>query len=101
MPLTPYVNAVLVFYASDADATGAYTVNVIAHEENPRFARGEWETMRQSLEPIGSMPPADVEFDEGADFRVRTLGIERYAVRRAANSLLTGLSSRSHAGRRY
>jgi hypothetical protein len=41
--------------------------------------RGECDAMRESLEPTGSIPVSDVEFDEGAGFRIRTLGIEHYA----------------------
>ena len=79
MGLMPHVDAVLVFDASEADDTGEYTIYSIAPDENERFMRGEWDAMKESLEPTGCIPVSDVEFDESAGFRIRTLGIERYA----------------------
>jgi hypothetical protein len=53
MTSSAYVNPVLALDASDADATGAYACTR-SLEENARFARGEWETMRQSLNRPGA-----------------------------------------------
>jgi hypothetical protein len=79
MPLLPHVDAVLVFDASAADESGVYTIYSIEPGENERFKRGEWDAMRESLTPTGHVPVTDVEFDEATGFRVRTLGIERFA----------------------
>ena len=79
MTLMPHVDAVLVFDASDADATGIYTIYSIEPDENERFKRGEWDAMRETLTPTGQIPVTDVEFDETTGLRVRTLGIERFA----------------------
>lgn len=79
MPLMPYVDAVLVFDASDADTTGAYTIYSIEPDQNDRFKRGEWDHLRESLAPTGHIPVSDVEFDEATGFRTRTYGIEKFA----------------------
>ena len=79
MTLMPHVDAVLVFDASAADETGAYTIYSIEPGENERFKRGEWDAMRESLTPTGHVPVTEVEFDETTGLRVRTLGIERFA----------------------
>jgi hypothetical protein len=79
MTLMPHVDAVLVFDASDTDKKGVYTIYSIEPDENERFKRGEWDAMRESLTPTGQVPVTDVEFDETTGFRVRTLGIERFA----------------------
>ena len=77
MTLMPH-DAVLVFDASDAEATGAYEVYSIAPSEQGRLW-GEWDVIRASLTPKGRIPLTDVEFDETTGFRIRTLGIERFA----------------------
>lgn len=79
MSLMPHVDAVLVFDGSEADESGAYMIYSITAVENERFKRGEWESMRESLTPTGSVPVTDVDFDETTGFRVGTLGIERFA----------------------
>ena len=79
MTLMPHVDAVLVFDASEADETGAYTIYSIEPAENERFKRGQWDAMRESLTPTGHVPVTDVEFDETTGFKVRTLGVERFA----------------------
>lgn len=79
MTLMPHVDAVLVFDATDADATGEYTIYSIEPRENDRFKRGEWERMKAALAPRGHVPVTDVEFDEASGLRVRTYGIERFA----------------------
>jgi hypothetical protein len=35
--------------------------------------------IRAGLTPIGRIPVSEVKFDESTGFRIRTLGIERYA----------------------
>jgi len=79
MGLMPYVDAVLVFDARETDDTGEYTIRSIAPDENERFMRGKWDAMNEGLEPTGRIPVSDVEFGASAGFRIRTLGIERYA----------------------
>jgi hypothetical protein len=79
MTLMPHVDAVLVFDATHADETGAYTIYSIEPDQNDRFKRGEWDLMRVSLTPTGQIPVTDVEFDEATGFRVRTYGIEQFA----------------------
>lgn len=79
MTLMPHVDAVLVFDATDAHETRAYTMYSIEPDENDRFKRGEWNAMRESLEPTGHVPVTDVEFDPATGFRVRTYGIESFA----------------------
>jgi hypothetical protein len=40
---------------------------------------GEWDVIRAGLTPTGRIPLTDVEFDEATGFRIRRLGIERFA----------------------
>lgn len=77
MPLMPYTDAVLVFDASAAEATGEYEVYSIAPAEHARLW-AEWDAIRAGLTPTGRIPVGDVEFDEASGFRIRTLGIERF-----------------------
>ena len=79
MPLMPYVDAVLVLDASDAETTGEYDVYSIAPGEQARLW-AEWDAIRAERTPTGRIPVSDVEFDEATGFRIRTLGIERFAV---------------------
>jgi hypothetical protein len=74
----PHVDAVLIFDASNADTTGEYELYSIAPSEQDRLW-GEWDMIRAGLTPTGRVPLSDVEFNEGTGFRVRTLGIERFA----------------------
>jgi hypothetical protein len=79
MTLMPHVDAVLVFDASEAEETGAYTIYSIEPEETDRFKRGEWDAMREWLTPTGHVPVSDIEFDDATGFRIRTYGIEQFA----------------------
>jgi hypothetical protein len=78
MTLLPYVDAVLVFDASDTTETGEYDVYSIAPGEQARLW-AEWDAIRAERTPTGRIPVSDVEFDEATGFRIRTLGIERFA----------------------
>jgi hypothetical protein len=78
MTSSAYVNPVLVLDASDADATGAYTVYAIARGERAVRARRVGDDAAVA-EPTGSIPVTDVELGQRTGFRVRTLGIERHA----------------------
>lgn len=77
MPLMD-VDAVLVFDASDAEATGEYEIFSLPPADAARLW-GEWTSMREGLASTGRIPTTDVEFDEATGFRVRTFGIERFA----------------------
>jgi hypothetical protein len=78
MTLMPHVDAELVLAASDAETTGEYDVYSIApSEQGPLW--GEWDVIRAGLTPAGRIPASDVEFEETTGFRIRTLGIERFA----------------------
>jgi hypothetical protein len=79
MPLMPHVDAVLVFDASQAEATGEYAIYAIAPDEQTRF-HGRLEAVRETRKPTGHVPVSDVEFDDdGKEIRVLTMGIERFA----------------------
>jgi hypothetical protein len=80
MTLMPFVDAVLVFDAREADETGEYEVFSIAPTEaaRPDFW-AVWEDMRQRLVSTGRIPTSEVEFHEDTGFNLRTLGIERFA----------------------
>jgi hypothetical protein len=78
MTLLPYMDAVLVFDASATEATGEYDVYSITPKDQERLWI-EWDEMRAGLTPTGRIPVSDVEFDESTGFRIRTLGIERFA----------------------
>ena len=78
MTLIPYVDAVLVFDASDAATTGEYDVYSVTPGEQARLW-AEWDTIRAERTPTGRIPVSDVAFDESRGFRIRTLGIERFA----------------------
>jgi hypothetical protein len=76
----PHVDAVLVFDAANAADTGAYTIYSIRPHELERFKSGEWDIMKGSLEPTGTVPLSDVERDEAKhEIRVLTYGLERFA----------------------
>lgn len=75
----PHVDAVLIFDARNAETTGEYDLYSIAPSEQDQLW-SEWEAMRTGLTPTGHVPVSDVEFDESAgEYRIRTLGIERFA----------------------
>jgi hypothetical protein len=82
MTLMPYLDAALVFDAREAEATGEYEVfSITPIEATKADFWSEWEGIREQLEPTGRIPTSDVEFDEATGFRLRTLGIERFATR--------------------
>lgn len=71
-------DALLVFDASTADATGEYEVYSISRDDERKLWR-EWDVVREGLTPTGRIPVTDVDFDEARGFRIHTLGIERFA----------------------
>ena len=78
MTLMPYVDAVLVF---DATETAEYEVFSITPALADRLSRDwrHWDGMRAGLMSTGRIPASDVDFDEATGFRLRTLGLERFA----------------------
>jgi hypothetical protein len=80
MMLTPHVDALLVFDATDAEVTGEYAIYSIRPDENERFMGGEWDELKTSLEPTGRVPVTDVlRDDEKRETRIRTYALERFA----------------------
>jgi hypothetical protein len=80
MNLTPHVDAVLVFDATNAEDTGEYAIYSIRPDEDDRFMRGEWDDMKTSLAPTGRVPVTDVlRDDEKHEPRILTYGLERFA----------------------
>ena len=79
MSLMPFVDAVLVFDASEAEETREYEVFSIAPADAARADFWAVEELREGLTPTGRIPTSDIEFDENTGFTVPTLGIERFA----------------------
>lgn len=44
--------------------------------------RGEWEAMKVAVAPTAHVPLTEVQLDEATGYRIRTLGIERFATTR-------------------
>jgi hypothetical protein len=75
----PEPEALLVFDARNADATGEYEVYALPPSEKSRLW-ADWEAIRDELTPTGRIPASDVDRDqENHVIRIRTLGLERFA----------------------